>query len=110
VRAGVSVLPLQLLATQTVVVGCRRQAPLPLQPPARPQVAAAWAGQVLRGSCPLGTAVQVPGEPARLQAKQVSVQALAQQTPSAQKPLLHWPVRVQAPPGASLAAQRPALQ
>jgi hypothetical protein len=104
------VLPLQLLDAQTVLAGCSRQAPLPLQPPTRPQVVAACAGQTARGSAPLGTALQVPREPARLQAKQISVHGLPQQTPSAQNPLAHMPVRVQLEPAASLVAQRPALQ
>ena len=110
VRAGVSVLTAQLEPTQTVFIGCRRQAPVPLHPPARPQVSAPWAGHWLRGSWALATGPQVPANPARLQEKQKSVQALPQQTPSTQNPDVHCPVRPHATPAASLAAHRPSPQ
>ena len=41
-------------------------------------------------------AVHVPSDPARLHAKQVCAQADVQQTPSTQKPLVHWPAFVHA--------------
>ena len=63
-----------------------------------------------RGSWPLGTARQVPAEPETLQAKQVSVQALPQQTPSTQNPVVHMARAAAGNPAASLAAQRPASQ
>ena len=50
VLAAVSVDPVQLVAEHRVPVGCSRQAPLPLQPPRRPQVPAACIGHRLRGS------------------------------------------------------------
>jgi hypothetical protein len=43
-----------------------------------------------RHTVPLGSAVQVPSEPTRLQAPQVPVQAVLQQTPLTQKPDAHW--------------------
>ena len=43
-----------------------------------------------RQTVPLESAVQVPRWPARLQAPQVPVQALSQQTPLTQKPEAHW--------------------
>jgi hypothetical protein len=78
--------------------GCRRQAPAPLQPPARPQVCGPSAGHSPPGSWPPGIGVQVPGAPDRLQAEQVPAQAEAQQTSSTQKPVAHWPPLVQAVP------------
>src|SRR5688572_29605558 len=61
VRATFSAVVLaQLVGAQVAVFGCKRQAPAPLQPPARPQVVAASAGHCVRGSWPAGTATQVP--------------------------------------------------
>jgi len=48
---------------------------------------------------PLGTAVQVPAEPDRLQEKQLAVQALWQQTPWAQKPEAHSAAAEHTEPG-----------
>ena len=69
--------PLQLLGAtsrpftqpcgaQVTEVPCRRQPPRPLQPPERPHVEVASAGQSLPGSVPSATGVQVPTEPAML--------------------------------------------
>jgi hypothetical protein len=87
--APVRLLPAQLAAAQIVPAGWRRHAPAPSHPPARPQVDAAWAGHSPAGSCAAAMGLQVPSDPARLQAKQGCVQAEAQQTPSTQDPLLH---------------------
>ena len=43
-----------------------------------------WSEHWLRGSVPAGMTEQVPAEPVRLQAMQVPLQALLQQTPCAQ--------------------------
>jgi hypothetical protein len=88
----------QVEAPQPVPIGCRRQAPAPLQPPARPQVAAASAAHWLRGSIPDGTRVQVPWAPPTLQALHVSPHALSQQNPSTQKLLAHWNAMAHAMP------------
>jgi hypothetical protein len=56
-----------------------------------PQLAAPWSLQSPAGSTvPLATLVQVPSVPDSAQDWQAPVQALSQQTPWAQKPLLHW--------------------
>ena len=49
--------------------------------------------------------MQVPTEPARLQAWQVCVQALLQQTPSTQLPVAHSDASLQAAPWARLGRQ-----
>jgi hypothetical protein len=51
-----------------------------------------------RGATPAGTNPQIPGEPGVLQALQVSVHALLQQTPSTQNPLTQSPPQAQAAP------------
>ena len=68
--------------------------------PSRPQVEASDFAQsvALRGALPAGTVRQMPGDEASEQVRQVPVQALSQQTPSTQKPLLHWPSHEQAKP------------
>ena len=79
---------MQDAAAQLTVVAACVQAPLPLQVPVLPQVPLAphW---------PLGAAVpdeigaQLP-DPLTLQALQVPQGPLPQQTPSVQKPLMHW--------------------
>ena len=66
------------------------QAPLPSQNPVVPQVAAAWATHWLAGSVPPeATGVQVPALPVSAHDMQVDPQAVAQQTPCAQIPVLH---------------------
>jgi hypothetical protein len=87
-------------ASQTVPATWLRQAPLPSQVPSRPQLDACDAGQSVgcRGALPAGTMVQTPGDPCTLQARQVSLQEVLQQTPSAQKPLWQSLLQAQASP------------
>ena len=59
------------------------------------------------GAIPAGMTAQVPTLPARLHASQAAPQAVLQQTPSAQKPLLHWLPRPHAPPFVFCDAQAP---
>lgn len=114
--AAASNSPVQVWALHTVVLGQRRQAPLPLQAPSWPQVVGSvwlqlpfgsWPEATLAqapaplqtlqvphsfsGSLPLETEVQEPRLAARLQAWQVPAHAPLQQTPSTQKPELHSP-------------------
>ena len=51
-----------------------------------------------RHEVPAGTMPQVPCCPGSAQDWQVPVQAVLQQKPPAQNPLLHWSLRVQATP------------
>ena len=98
-------------ATPQLVPGPHlRQAPAPSQLPSRPQLVGAEAVQSLRVSVPDTAGVQVLTFPTPLQVMQASVQALAQQTPSTQKPLWQSPVEPQAVPFASCARQTPAEQ
>jgi hypothetical protein len=62
-------------------------APAPSQTPSVPQLAAPLSAHSLRGSVPRSAGRQVPRLPAAAQVRHTSVQALLQQTPSAQKPL-----------------------
>jgi hypothetical protein len=57
--------------------------------PSRPQEPTGDQGQLpaTTGGAPAGTNEQTPGAPGTLHALQVSVQAVSQQTPSAQNPL-----------------------
>jgi hypothetical protein len=88
------------------VDGCCWQAPLPLQAPVLPHTP--LPGQRPWGSVTLaGTLVHVPMLPERLQAVQVPVQAVAQQTPSTQKPLAHSWFDRQATPFALTGRQLP---
>jgi hypothetical protein len=54
--------------------------------------------------------VQVPSEPARLQASQAPAQAVLQHTPSTQLPLAHWVPAEHAVPLGRFATQTPPLQ
>jgi hypothetical protein len=76
---------------QTVPSGYVRQAPAPSQRPSRPQVPTGWAWHCpgTAGGAPSGTGAQVPIRPGTLHARQVSRQALEQQTPSTQAPDPH---------------------
>jgi hypothetical protein len=104
--AGVYALPTQVARRQPVAVDQGRHAPLPLQVPSKEQspFAGLLATQRCFGSaCPSGTAEQVPTLPVTLQLahrppESASLQAELQQTPSVQKPLLHWSALVQAAP------------
>ena len=102
----------QLAAWQTVLLPNFSHAPLPSQWPVFPQEAGVPAVHPPAGSAsPDETAEQVPSgdEPvsALVHAWQVPLQALVQQTPSAQKPLVHWSVAVQACPFGRFPAQAP---
>jgi hypothetical protein len=57
--------------------------------PSVPQLGAPWSVHWFSGSCPAGTAAQVPTDPVSAHDWQVPVHALAQQNPCAQKPELH---------------------
>jgi hypothetical protein len=72
--------------------------------PSSPQVETALFGQTSgeRGESPAATKLQVPGADVVLHDLQVSVQALLQQTPSTQKPLVQFALQAQAPPLALL--------
>ena len=86
VADGVSVEPVQEAAAQVVPEAYFWHPPVPSHMPLVPQVAAPesvhWVAGV--GACPAGTCLQVPTVPVRLQAVQVPVQALLQQTLFAQ--------------------------
>ena len=102
----------QLAARQTVLLPNFSHAPLPSQWPVFPHETGVPAVHPPAGSAsPDETAAQVPSgdEPvsALVQAWQVPLQALVQQTPSAQKPLVHWSVAVQACPFGRFPAQTP---
>jgi hypothetical protein len=91
-------------AWQTLPITYDRQSPLPSQVPSRPQVATALLGQTSaeRGGSPAATKVQVPGAEIVLHDLQVSPQALLQQTPSTQNPLVQSAPHPQAVPLAPL--------
>jgi hypothetical protein len=109
VRAGVSVEPVQLAATQVVPEAYRRQAPLPLQNPSVPQAAAPLSVHWFSGSCPAATFMHDPTVPVRAHDWHVPVHAALQHTPWAQKPELHSVPAAQVAPMAFL-PQLPALQ
>jgi hypothetical protein len=91
--------PSQLPPLQTVPAGQFRQAPRPSHLPSSKQLdesAASHAPLLLApGLAPVGRLVQVPSEPVPAQVLQASVQAVEQQTPSAQKLLAHSDAQVQ---------------
>jgi hypothetical protein len=111
VRAGVSVEPVQLPATHAVPFAYSWQAPAPLQRPLMPQVVTPASMHCVAGvgAWPVGTLVQVPALPVSAQDWQVPVQAVAQQTPWAQKPELHSAAVAQTTPSAFF-EQVPPLQ
>ncbi len=79
----------QLVPLQAYVVTVRHRCPLVAQVVGYwqlPQAPYAGAPQLV----PAGTVVQMPNEPATLQARHTSVQALSQQWPSTHSPLAHW--------------------
>ena len=92
--------PLQVPGWQTVPSSYVRQPPLPSQVPSSPQVETGLCGQTLAalGATPAATNEQMPGAEGVLQDLQVSVQALLQQTPSTQKPLVQSASQPQAVP------------
>ncbi len=93
--ANVSVDPVQPAMAQATPATYFSQAPAPSQKPSFPQVEAPSSVQSFRGSVPTSAGMQVPTLPDELQVSQVPVQAVLQQTPSAQKveaqsaPVLH---------------------
>jgi hypothetical protein len=96
--------PVQVAPAQLVPEAYFWQAPLPLQRPFVPQVAAPvlvhWV--VGFGGLPPGIEVQVPTMPVRLHAVQIPVQALLQQTLLTQNPEAQEAAVVQAAPCDSL--------
>jgi hypothetical protein len=83
---------------------------VPSQVPSVAQEDACWSTQTWWGSAlPRGADAQVPSEVDRAQLRQLPVQAVAQQTPSAQKPLEHSPPAEQGWPSA-LGPQLPFTQ
>jgi hypothetical protein len=98
VGLGVKVEPVHAPGPQTVPLAYLRQAPAPLHTPSSPQLVAPASVHWFSGSCPAGTFVHTPAEPARLQAWQAPVQALSQQTPCWQKPVAHSALPAQAAP------------
>jgi hypothetical protein len=96
----------QVAGPQGVALPGNWQAPAPLQMP--PQVPVPVHSSV--GSWPDGMLEQVPARAGRLQDWQRLVQAVAQQTPSAQEPERHCVAREHEAPGACAAAHVPALQ
>jgi len=95
---NVTVPPGQLASAQVVPLGYLWPAPawhLPLVP----QLVAPWSLHMPAGSeLPVATFVQVPRLPDRLQDWQAPLQAELQQTPWAQKPLLHCVLAEQVAP------------
>jgi hypothetical protein len=79
----------QLSAPHIVPEGYFRQAPLPSQVPSPPQLIAPSSVHCMSGSWLAGTLVQVPALDDSAHDLQVPEQAVAQQTPWAQKPELH---------------------
>jgi hypothetical protein len=78
---------------------------LPSQVPSRPQVETALFEQTSgeRGASPAATKLQVPGADVVLHDLQVSVQAVLQQSPSTQNPLVQSALQAHAAPLALLA-------
>jgi hypothetical protein len=87
-------------ALHTDPVAYLRQAPAPLHVPSSPHVETSALGHTVadRGGAPFGTNEQVPGAAAVLHALQVSAQAVLQQRPSTQNPLVQSPPQPQACP------------
>jgi hypothetical protein len=106
----------QVAAAQGVPAVYFAHAPFPSQDPSVPHVAADCMVQLLSGSVPTTTLPQVPSVPAPLcaavHAVHVPAHAVLQQTPSAQKPLVHWVPSppVQGLPSISAGVQTPLLQ
>jgi len=101
VPAVLSRSPLHDGATQTVWAAYREHPPIPSQTPDCPQLDAALRAQMPWGSAaPNVVGAQVPIRPGCAQLTQGPVQAMLQQTPSAQKPEAHWdPAAQKAPVG-----------
>jgi hypothetical protein len=100
----------QPAGTQTVPAANLRHAPAPSQKPSSPQVEAADAEHSVRGFVPGSANLHVPRLSVAAQVWQVPPQALLQQTPSMQKPLVQSPAPPHAVPFASCGTQWPAAQ
>jgi hypothetical protein len=101
VPSDVWVEPLHVSPAQTVPCVQRRQAPAPLHWPSSPQVETASCAHSLSGSVPPMIGPQTPSAWAVLafeQAAQLPLQAVLQQTPSTQEPVVHSPLPEQAAP------------
>jgi hypothetical protein len=107
--AGVNVATEQASTPQTVPTAYLRHAPLPLQVPSVPQVAAPWSAHWPRGSTPAGTLLHVPALPDSAHDLQAPAQSVLQQTPWAQNPDWHSVPTPHVAPG-GLRPQLPALQ
>src|SRR6185369_11474693 len=86
VRAGIDVPALQLAAPHTVPLAYLRHAPLPSHAPSVPQLAAPWSAHWFSGSVPAGTSMHRPSLPETAHDRHAPPHAVAQQTPSTQKP------------------------
>jgi hypothetical protein len=94
----------QLPSRHTVPGTCLRHAPAPSHLPSSPQLDAGDAGHAdaARGLAPVGRFTHDPAEPATAHDLHPSVQAVVQQTPSAQNPLAHSLAHAQASPASFL--------
>jgi hypothetical protein len=88
----------QAAAAHCVPLTYDRQPPLPSHVPSVPQLAAPWSLHWFSGSWPAGTVEQVPPVPVSAHDMQLPAHAVLQQTPCAQKPLLHSGPAAQAAP------------
>jgi hypothetical protein len=96
VGAGVNVVPVQVALPQVRVAAACVHVPAPSQVPVLPHVVVT--GHWPDGAAtPAGISAQLPA-PFRLHAWQVPQAPVPQQTPSVQKPLMHWLAAVQACP------------
>jgi hypothetical protein len=84
--ANESVVPVQPELWQAAPATYFSQAPVPSHTPSVPQLFTPWSSQSLWGSVPSSAGMQVPTVPVEAQVTQVPVQALLQQTLSAQNP------------------------
>ena len=108
-RMPATAAPLQVPGWQTVPSSYVRHPPFPSQVPSSPQEEAGPDGQTLAtlGATPAATKEQTPGAEGVLQDLQLSVQALLQQTPSTQKPLVQSALQPQAVPSVARAPPSP---
>jgi hypothetical protein len=98
--------PSQAESLHRVPGACFAQPPRPLQRPLCPQVSGESRRQIPCGSTsPSTTGAHCPRLSASLQLTQAPVQATLQQTPSTQKPDMHWEVSWQTTPVARLPPQ-----
>jgi hypothetical protein len=110
VRAGVTVEPVHVAATQVVPAAYRWQPPPPSHVPSAPHVATPASVHWFSGSWPLGTFTQVPAEPAIAHERQVPVHGgPVQQTPWEQLFELHSALPAHVVP-TDFRPQLPALQ